>query len=1687
MADRTVKVRVQAEMPGYAAAMKSAATSTVALGDAATVAGKGVRSLGVDADAAKGGLSGLAAGAKGGTAALKESELAALAASQGVKASGVEADAARGAFGRIGAAAKDGMESVKSGAEGALESVQHLGLLLAGGSILYGLHDIVEQGNEYTDAMNKFLEVTRASGAQMQAAGSEAQSLGADMKLPTASAAEAADAMVELAKAGLSAGDAIKAARGTIQLAAAARTDVATAAKIEGDIMDQFSLKASDASKVADTLANTSNSASGELMDIYYAMKYVGPVAHGMGISLQDAATAVGLLGKSGIIGETAGTALRSALVDMAKPTKQAADGLKELGIQAFDSQGNFKGLQYLITQLASAQKDLSNQQFAAAATAAFGKPALAAIVALAERGGPAFAQMSMQVGRAGGAAALAAAESKGLGGAMRTLGKELTSTFLQVYLGISPVLESITRGMSAAVSDAIPYVQRGIKTATDLWDIYGPSVEKKLQAAGLQIGKDAESWISPLEMGLAGIAGTTIPLAITGFTTLGTVFGNLEKALTPIDSGFQDVFTSVTSGAGALGVFEGRVQEGLGMLGTLSGVLGPIGSLVGGLAHAFAGLPGPIQLSVISMLAMRPFQPQIQAMKQSVTDFGKAGIDAFKGIGDASLYQRVLAAGAGQELGKFGGYVAALEARSPALAAMGNAFRGVTSSIDPAASGMERFGGTLKGLSAAAGVGALTGLKSAASGLLGVFGGGWGLAVGGAMTLLDYFAQKSKAAQQQVDSFTNALQQDSGALGTNTRALAAQTLQQQGLFDIGTKYGIQQGVLTDAALGNAAAIKQVNDALQKNATTQQVTSKAQNEMGTSTTVLNGDAQKLRDTIDGTSSSVAKAAQAYKNQELAMDQTASPTDRLNALIKTLGSTEADSTTKTDALHQALQLLSGGELDVEAAAANQNQAIIDLNSSYKDGVDKANGYGKALLQADGSLNTLTPSGQNLWNLLQSLSTATAGMSEATFNYAKNSGQTLPQALKAAEGPMQTAWEQAVKAGEQYGLTAAQAKELAAQMQFIPSNLAITLGVSGFDATTSDLMLVAGYQGHLDQGATIHTAAITDQATKDLQALGFKVATLPNRQVEITIPDTQAFNALNGIINKLNSVQSRTVDVTVAYHSTGNGRFLLPNADGNIYPGGTPTIRRFANGGEDHSAQIAPGGAWRMWAEPETGGEAYIPLGASKRPRSKALLEQVARMMGGRVAWFAGGGISAFAGGGFSYTPNIPALGGASDPMTRYDNALKALQAAWAKLTAALAAQAKAADAQAATRKKEDAYVTAAEKHLEQVRSGRHTHAQLIAAETELTKARQLAAAADQAAAAKTTAAAKATAAARASVNAADVSLGVAKGSAAPTGFDLAAYEKQLSDSLSATEDWRKNLSAVGARGGAAVEQILQNMGADGTALTAALAKASKKDFDTIVKNLQAVSDQAKATLADFDSQVAASAKTNSQFAADLASLSARGYGALAQQLAQQGDQSAMDLAREAAGASASQLAKINADVTSQNNTLTGTDLQNMVLVLSTLRSKPGEGISDVVAAGISVADLLTLVPKIRPQIDALPDDYKRQFLAQMAGQGTATAMATGGILTQPTLVLGGEAGVAESWIPLNGSARSQALLGASAAAMGYRLVPAGRFAAHGDSGATVHHHNNQKNITLNGAKQSTAEQAADLMRHMVALT
>ncbi|WP_327337404.1 phage tail tape measure protein [Streptomyces sp. NBC_01324] len=640
-------------------------------------------------------------------------------------------------------------------------------------------------------------------------------------------------------------------------------------------------------------------------------------------------------------------------------------------------------------------------------------------------------------------------------------------------------------------------------------------------------------------------------------------------------------------------------------------------------------------------------------------------------------------------------------------------------------------------------------------------------------------------------------------------------------------------------------------------------------------------------------------------------------------------------------------------------------------------------------------------------------------------------------------------------------------------------------------TSDLQAVQN-KVRSTKGKSFTMSALTKTAEKVLKDLGFKVTHMKNGKVSVSVPTGTPISQVGAIQRAINNIQGKPVGIGVYLKATGSDTDAngVPDMIQSRRNGGL--IRRYADGGA--VLQMYPFGG--PISGPGTGTSDSIPALVSNGEyivKADAVRKYGVNMLDRVNArrFASGGGV------GFTYSPTgSPVLGGAGDPKERYDTLVEKLKQAFKDLSSAMADAKKKTDAmkaaekkQTATRKDGTRKITEAEDNLSRVRRGKHTHAQLLAAEKKLTDARRNAAKANDTAADRTKAAQKAKRSADAKVKtekrdvyAADSALGLKKGAKVPA-FNLAAYQKQLNSSLAATTKWRTNLEKIGKRGGQDIKALLESMGEDGYALVNSMAGASEKQFKDIAAKLQKLNGTAKATLADFSKQLNGATKESAQFASDLQALAALGYGDLAQALAAQGDGTAMDLAHQAATGKKTDVAAADLAVTRAGKPLAGEDLENALLLLTTLRAAPGRGYSDLIAAGLSVDTIKTLVPRMLDQIKKLPAQYRDAFLTQFTGQTGIKTMARGGILTGPQMVLGGEAGVPESWIPHDGSARSRSLLQATARLMGYDARPAGRFGTSGGGGTGGHYDQRVTNLTLNGAKQTSAEQAHDIARRI----
>ncbi|MEV6840299.1 phage tail tape measure protein [Streptomyces sp. NPDC051133] len=1545
--------------------------------------------------------------------------------STGLRALTRDSDRARAGLRRVGADGHASMRQLRHGLLGARQEAHHLRSLLVGGGIVAGLAEIAKEGNEYQRAINNWGAVTGASGLEMVQAAAKARELGADLKIPGTSAAKAADSMLELAKAGQTSTSSIANARAAMQLAAADNLSAADAARYLGDVMDQFGLSSNNAGRAADVLAASANAASGGLQDIYYAMSYTGPVAAQLGISIEDTSAAVAMLARSGILGSKAGTSLRGMLTNLSRPTARMKQGLAELGIEAWDAQGNFKGLRTVIEGFEQAQHRMSQKDFLGSLADVVGKPALAGASALAHQGVESFDQMHTAIARTGAAGEIAASQTKGLAGAVTQLKTQASNTGQVLYTAAAPGLEKVTRLMTSGMAAATPGMAAAIDYVHDLYTLARPSVSKAVSAGFDEVGDSLGGLGGPLKDLAFDTAAAGFNVLINGGRALIDILRNVGSAVSPVADAISDVAREADAGGTALDIIVTALNLVSAAAGTVSGALVPIGHVVAGLVRGFGALPGPVQTAIIAMLMARRVAPMMSRLGQTVSG---PVVGAYRSLGDQMRLQQHLAAAQGQSIGRIGQALAVVQTRIPVVGQMASAFRNAN--------------GPITGVARAIG----TGVGGAARGLMGALGGPWGVALAAAgvgLSMLASHQQKAAQAaaehQSRISSLTQALRESNGAVTESVRTAAAQQLMdtkvldgKERLVDVMKNAGVPIKQLTDAYLSQDDGLgklqKRMEDVAAINLEPVRGGGVMYNDVGQKA----HDAAEALGSVKGEMSQAVQDARDLADVNGAAGRSAAdavgPFGKFSDAMRRLSDTTADADSRARALHDALNILAGGSVNLSAAEARLNRSVSDATEALKGGVDNAQGYGKSLLNMDGSLSTVTRNGQKLYDLLQGLSTNSADAALAAYQYAEASGKSVPEALQAAQKQMETARDSAISTAEGFGLSAEQAAKLADNAGLVPSQVSILLQTAGMDEAMAELIAVqqalkaqpdqktitistlsndaredleklgfkikdlrdrrvevtaptdlartdldaliskiaqtpggkhvnvtASTQATIDSleavkqkiagvpgGKTVTLTAPTGEARQQLEALGIKVADIPgSKNVTVTVPTSGPVSAAGSIQSAINGITGRTIGVGVSLRATswdrdGNGvpdAIQAPQARGSV-------IDYYANGGvrENHIAQIAPAGSWRVWGEPETHGEGYVPLRRSKRPRSRAITEEIVRRLGGDpsgIEWYADGGLS-----NWSYQP----LGGSGFSVSDV------------------------------------------------------------------------------------------------------VSKSQRKGKGGKEHFDLGMFERNLRKSVRTASAWRNDLATVSRRAGTDVAKALEEMGEDGVALTRKMARGSNKYVKSMAAQLTKLAGTAKATLADYTGQLKNAVKDSTTFQNNLAKLASSGYGALATRLAEQGDENAEALAAQAVR-DKKKAKQANSAAQSAGKTLDSDQLGDFVKLIGALAK--GRGIHAVAEkAGLDEDRIIEIANRGKGQIKATGSKADR-FLADLVKANAGKAYANGGIWepgvysSRNGLIKFAEPETrAESYIPhaVAKRGRATAVLTETADRFGYGLTP-----------------------------------------------
>lgn len=257
-------------------------------------------------------------------------------------------------------------------------------------------------GGDFEAQMSRVKAISGATGDTFEQMKQQAIDLGAKTAF---SAKESAAGMENLASAGFSAQEIMKAMPGLLDLAAVSGGDVALASENTATALRGFGLEASEAGHVADVFARAAADTNAEVGDMGEALKYVAPVANSMGISLEETAAAIGIMSDAGIKGSQAGTTLRGALSRLARPTKAMQDTMDNLGVSFYDADGKMKPLKTQVELLKKAFEGLTPEQQQNALVTLYGQESLSGMMALIDKGPDSLGKLTKSLKDSDGAA----------------------------------------------------------------------------------------------------------------------------------------------------------------------------------------------------------------------------------------------------------------------------------------------------------------------------------------------------------------------------------------------------------------------------------------------------------------------------------------------------------------------------------------------------------------------------------------------------------------------------------------------------------------------------------------------------------------------------------------------------------------------------------------------------------------------------------------------------------------------------------------------------------------------------------------------------------------------------------------------------------------------------------------------------------------------------------------------------------------------------------------------------------------------------------------------------------------------------------------------------------------------------------------------------------------------------------
>lgn len=415
----------------------------------------------------------------------------------------------------------------------------------------------------FDEEMSRVQALTRLDkrDSQLAALRAQAKKLGAETAFTTR---DAASGQAFLAMAGFTPQSIKAALPGVLNMALAGGMELGESADIGSNILSQFTLPAGEMDRVSDVLTAAFTRTNTDLRSLGDTMKYAGPVASKLGISLEEAAGMAGILANNGLRGSDAGTAMRASLARLASPTAGAAKALKQLGVSVSDARGKMRPVETILLDLYKATKKYGQVDQVGFFKDIAGEEAFVGLQTLVAGAGSGELQKLIDALKAasGEASAVAKKMADNLGGDLKNLDSAWEGFRIQVEETADGPLRKLTQHLSDVITAASEWVKANPRLAQTLLLVVGGALVLTVAigalslAVGILIGP-----LAKLQLGFAvltggrGILGT-----IAAFRTLGTTAGPVMASM----RGWPVVITGIASGFGRISAIMPAIRAGL-------------------------------------------------------------------------------------------------------------------------------------------------------------------------------------------------------------------------------------------------------------------------------------------------------------------------------------------------------------------------------------------------------------------------------------------------------------------------------------------------------------------------------------------------------------------------------------------------------------------------------------------------------------------------------------------------------------------------------------------------------------------------------------------------------------------------------------------------------------------------------------------------------------------------------------------------------------------------------------------------------------------------------------------------------------------------------------------------------------------------------------------------------------------